>query len=109
MATCEDWPACGHERGCCPAFDSAGRQTDMVCTCGARLPIGNRYSICDACMNAAGDGDDCAEYDDEDCVEPDCDEPDQFMHDGEADGDELRSAGWGTDEDYGYFGDADDY
>ena len=36
----------------------------------------------------------------------DCDmEPDAFMSDGEADADALASAGWGTDEDYGYYGD----
>ena len=35
-----------------------------------------------------------------------CDEPqDQFMSDIEADADALNSAGFGTDEDYGYFGD----
>ncbi len=32
-------------------------------------------------------------------------EPDQFMSDAEADADALASAGWGTDEDYGYYGD----
>lgn len=35
------------------------------------------------------------------------DEHDQFMHDGEADGDALASAGWGTDEDYGCYGGED--
>jgi len=48
---CEDFPCCGHEAGCCPSYDEAGRQTDMVCTCGARLPINNRYSICDTCLS----------------------------------------------------------
>jgi hypothetical protein len=33
------------------------------------------------------------------------DEHDQFNSDAEADADVLRSAGWGTDEDYGYYGD----
>ena len=32
-------------------------------------------------------------------------EPDQFMSDAEADADALASAGFGTDEDYGHFGD----
>ena len=32
-------------------------------------------------------------------------EPDQFMSDAEADADAFASAGWGTDEDYGYYGD----
>ena len=39
------------------------------------------------------------EYDDE------CDEPDDNMSDVEADADTLASAGYGTDEDYGFFGD----
>lgn len=29
---------------------------------------------------------------------------DQFNSDAEADGDALASCGWGTDEDYGYYG-----
>lgn len=38
------------------------------------------------------------------------DEPeDCFRDDIEADADVLRSAGWGTNEDYGYYGDYDDY
>jgi len=75
MMRCEDWPCCGHELGCCPHYDESGRQTDMVCTCGTRLPVESQYSICPACLRA-GDED----YDD------DYDEPDQFR---------------GTDEDYG--------
>ena len=31
-------------------------------------------------------------------------EPEDFMSDAEADADALASAGWGTDEDYGYYG-----
>tara|TARA_R110000824_G_scaffold17971_1_gene71914 strand:- start:259 stop:534 length:276 start_codon:yes stop_codon:yes gene_type:complete len=31
-------------------------------------------------------------------------EPDDFMTDGEADADALASAGYGTDEDYGFYG-----
>ena len=35
-----------------------------------------------------------------------CDlEPDDFMSDSEADADALASAGYGTDEDYGFYGD----
>jgi hypothetical protein len=35
---------------------------------------------------------------------------DMFLSDAEADADVLASAGWGTDEDYGYYGDSfDDY
>jgi hypothetical protein len=36
------------------------------------------------------------------------DEGDQFRHDGEADGDALASAGFGTNEDYGDFGGNED-
>lgn len=36
-------------------------------------------------------------------------EPDQFLNDVEADADALASAGWGTDEDYGYFGGLEDW
>ncbi len=36
-------------------------------------------------------------------------EVDPFMSDAEADADALRNIGWGTDEDYGLFGDGDDY
>lgn len=50
MARCEDFPCCGHEPGCCPDYDESGRQLNMKCVCGATLPIGNRYSICDDCM-----------------------------------------------------------
>lgn len=52
MARCEDYPCCGHELGCCPDYDpDTGRQLNMKCTCGAVLPVNNRYSICDSCMN----------------------------------------------------------
>lgn len=51
MARCEDFPCCGHERDCCPSYSDAGEQLDIVCTCGARLPINSRYSICDGCMS----------------------------------------------------------
>jgi hypothetical protein len=39
--------------------------------------------------------------DDDDCGDEPCD---GFVHDGEADADALASMGWGTDEDYGYYG-----
>lgn len=50
-------------------------------------------------------GDDMSEYEDE----PECgDEPwDGFRDDVEADADVLRMAGWGTDEDYGYYGECE--
>lgn len=57
MARCCDFPCCGHEPGCCPDYDDHGRQVNMVCTCGARLPVTNRYSLCDACLNRPEPGD----------------------------------------------------
>ncbi len=100
MARCEDFPCCGHENGCCPDYDDSGRQLNMVCTCGAKLPVNNRYSICDSCMS---NGDD--DYDDRDDYEEDYDDDD---YDDSMDGDwdsGMTSAGWGTDEDYGHYGD----
>lgn len=84
--SCEDWPCCGHESGCCPAFDAFGRQLYMVCTCGKQLPLNNKYSICDTCMKNANDSEEYGE---------------------DMDGDHesgLASAGFGTDEDYGHYG-----
>ena len=48
MARCEDFPCCGHESGCCPDYDASGRQLNMVCVCGAKLPVDAPYSICGA-------------------------------------------------------------
>jgi hypothetical protein len=77
---CEDFPCCGHEMGCCPRFDDAGRQLDMVCTCGARLPVNNPTSICNGCLRRGmiedgfyeddefqDDEDDFCDDDDADC------------------------------------------
>jgi hypothetical protein len=50
---CEDFPCCGHEPGCCPDRDESGRQINMKCTCGATVPLGSRYSICNGCMSRA--------------------------------------------------------
>ena len=50
MARCEDFPCCGHENGCCPRYSESGEQLDMVCVCGARLPVDNPVSICNTCM-----------------------------------------------------------
>lgn len=83
-ARCEDFPCCGHELGCCPPPGA----DYMICTCGARVPLTSRYSICEGCLNR-----------------PDPDEPSDGMTDVEADADTLASAGMGTDEDYGFFGD----
>jgi len=78
--------------GCCPRFDDAGRQLDMVCTCGARLPVNNPTSICNGCLRRGMEEDgylDC-EYDDEDededCDDDCCDDPedgflDSYMED----------------------------
>lgn len=57
MPRCEDFPCCGHELGCCPDRDpETGRQLNMICVCGAKLPITARYSICDGCMRSPDDG-----------------------------------------------------
>jgi hypothetical protein len=96
MARCEDFPCCGHEPGCCPSFDDDGNQLDMVCTCGARLPVTNRYSICDSCMRSDDEDDGYYEESDED----DFDDSMDGDHDSC-----MRDIGWGTDEDYGYYGD----
>ena len=50
MARCEDFPCCGHESGCCPDYDASGRQLNMVCVCGSRLPVDNPVSICNGCL-----------------------------------------------------------
>jgi hypothetical protein len=52
--SCEDFPCCGHELGCCPDFNESGNQLNMICVCGAKLSLTSRYSICDSCME---DGD----------------------------------------------------
>lgn len=58
MARCEDFPCCGHEAGCCPDYDAAtGQQLNMICVCGAKLPLNNPVSICDACLNACDEAD----------------------------------------------------
>jgi len=102
---CEDFPCCGHELGCCPRYNDAGQQLDMVCTCGARLPINNRSSICDSCLDSGDD--ECFGRDDGDDDDFIGDEPEDNMTDVEADADTLRSAGYGTDEDYGFYGNDD--
>jgi hypothetical protein len=93
MAMCEDFPCCGHEMGCCPRFDDAGRQLDMVCTCGARLPVNNRYSICDGCLRQGMEEDGCYDEYEDDCdddedevCDDDCNDPedgflDSYMED----------------------------
>ena len=58
------------------------------------------YAQCPDCEPE--DGDDCSEFDGE--PEP---REDHFRDDVDADADTLASAGYGTDEDYGYFGGED--
>lgn len=91
MARCEDYPCCGHEDGCCPDYDESGNQLNMRCTCGAVLPLNNRYSLCDSCLR---DGDE-EFYEDDDDDEEDFDD----SMDGDFDSG-MTSAGFGTDEDY---------
>jgi hypothetical protein len=72
---CEDFPCCGHEPGCCPDYDSAGRQLNMRCTCGAKVPLNSRSSLCPTCLAAPDEGEfECDEWDDEDGD----DEPDDY-------------------------------
>lgn len=99
--TCEDFPCCGHEHGCCPDFDESGRQLNMICVCGAVLPINSRYSICDACMDQGCEDEEFFEDDFED------EEYDDSM-DGDFDSG-MASAGFGTDEDYGGYEQHDDW
>lgn len=50
MSGCE-WPACGHELGCCPDFDpETGKQLNMKCVCGATVPLTSRSSLCEPCL-----------------------------------------------------------
>ena len=63
MTTCEDFPCCGHEAGCCPRYDESGRQLDMVCTCGKRLPVDNPVSVCNTCLNGVDEDSDYTESD----------------------------------------------
>ena len=69
---CEDWPACGHEAGCCPDFDlETGAQLDMKCTCGVSVPLTSRSSLCADCLKSDDDeggwfgGDE--DFDEEEC------------------------------------------
>jgi hypothetical protein len=80
MARCEDFPCCGHEAGCCPDYDESGRQMNMKCVCGAKLPVNARFSICAGCMRDPDD------YGDEDYAHGDSDlrdeeSPEYFDHD----------------------------
>lgn len=52
MSRCEDFPACQHESGCCPDYDSNGRQLNMKCVCGTTVPLTSRSSLCNGCLTA---------------------------------------------------------
>jgi hypothetical protein len=82
--------------GCCPDYDpDTGRQLNMICVCGAVLPINNRYSICDSCLRH--DPDDPYGYDGGYEPEPEYDD----------DGEEYEPDDWGGHrEDFGFFGEA---
>ena len=93
--TCEDFPCCGHEAGCCPDFDESGRQLNMICVCGARLPVDNPVSICDSCLNEGNE-----DYDyDEDYDEEEWEYRQDLMLE-----QQEREDFCETDEAYGYFG-----
>lgn len=57
------------------------------------------------------DEDDSEDYDDDDEDSEDDDDGESHIcePDNWADGDALASAGWGTDEDYGYYGECETY
>jgi len=86
--TCEDWPCCGHEYGCCPDYDLDGGQLDMKCICGASVPFGSPSSLCTHCLNAPDSED--FEYSDgyEDRGDEDYDDgydPEDISYDGYGD------------------------
>jgi len=87
MAKCEDHPCCGHTRlDPCP-----GEEVVMT------ADEAQEHYYCDDCgYSHVGP---CP--DEEDDEEPD---EDDNLTDAEADAMTLASAGWGTDEDYGFFG-----
>lgn len=107
--SCEDFPCCGHEMGCCPDYDESGRQLNMRCVCGAVVSIDSRSSCCESCL---GMDDDC-DFDEDGHPIPSERDQEQLAEDyaEDMDGDfdsGMASAGFGTDEDYGYYG-GDDY
>jgi len=74
MARCEDFPCCGHELGCCPDFDDAGRQLNMKCVCGATVPLSSPTSLCDGCLRRS--------FAEEDGYDPYDDGDDYYEEDG---------------------------
>ena len=73
MARCEDFPCCGHEMGCCPRRNENGEQIEMVCVCGASVPLSSRSSICRACLAADDDDFGGPDYGEDDDGEDDYD------------------------------------
>ncbi len=53
---CEDYPCCGHD--VCPDFDEFGKQANMRCVCGAKVPLHSRSSLCRGCLAQVIAGDD---------------------------------------------------
>ena len=51
--SCEAFPWCGDEFGCCPDFDESGKQLNMKCICGAEVPLSSRSSLCQGCLPRA--------------------------------------------------------
>ncbi len=86
MARCEDYPCCGHELGCCPDYDASGRQLNMICTCGAKLPVTNRYSICDACLSRGDEEDNGRDFDEDGVFD---DEEEDFDEEDDEEGEQL--------------------
>lgn len=68
---CEDFPCCGHDDAPrCPDFDESGQQLNMICVCGAVVPLGGP-SCCASCLRDP-DGYDQDRFDDFDEA-PNCD------------------------------------
>ena len=63
MSRCEDFPCCGHDL--CPDYID-GKQVNMVCICGRKLPLTNPSSHCNACLVDADDDDD-DDWEENDC------------------------------------------
>ncbi len=89
---CEDYPCCGHT----PSDPCGVQDYDRPGYYDTTVP-GNEHALCD---HENGECDVDEDYDDED---------DDLEFDGETDdGFALASAGFGTEEDYGYFGGMED-
>lgn len=97
MAYCEDYPCCGHTPS-----DPCDRQWyDEPDAFDTRK---NPHALCDH------ENGECnvEEYDEcPDCGDTDCAGHEDNLTDVEADAMTLASGGWGTDEDYGYYGQED--